>query len=109
MTKEEKPAAWRCACGKQMLNGEKAKVEKDKDGRTILICDRHPKCGNEPMARSEWNRYRHMAAVCGEDFAEKWRKETLPVIREREAQRIKMLERLQKEAEQRKESRAKRR
>lgn len=107
MTKQEKPAPWRCACGKQMLNGEKAKVEKDKDGRTILICDRHPKCDNEPMSRAEWHRYRHLAAVAGEEAAKKWKEEQLPLLRKREDRLEKIQQKREQERLQTKEARFK--
>ncbi len=82
---------WRCACGKQMINGEAAKITKDGEERPIQICQKHPECGNDPMSREEWHRYRHLAAVAGEEAAETWREEMLPKLRERKAARAKFL------------------
>lgn len=80
---DKKVQFWRCACGKQMLSGEIPKGIKDGDGRSLQICQTYPECGNEPMSKDEWNRYRHLAAITNEVVAQKWKEEDLPKLRKR--------------------------
>lgn len=89
--KERQGAPWRCACGQQMPTDTTAVVTTDTDGRTIRVCAEHPTCGNTPMSRGEWNRFRHMCATCGEEAALHWRNTVLPAERQHKMQAAKAL------------------
>lgn len=74
---------WRCACGRQMDAETSCVPGIGTDGLPYECCGKHPDCGGEILTFEELARFSHMAAVCGEDAAEKLRKEQFPAGRKR--------------------------